>query len=99
MAKPHKTLSKTESAIQLGNILKYGELDRKNRFNRIILHAFTYRWKIRRKWNESDKFIEKTKGQLFKKLYIANFKITKSFEKHVIRHDYNQIYLVYQNRY
>ena len=24
MAKPHKTLSKTESAIQLGNILKYG---------------------------------------------------------------------------
>ena len=41
------------------NILKYGELDHKNRFNRIILHAFTYKWKIRRKWNESDKFIEK----------------------------------------
>ena len=44
------------------NIHKYGELDHKNRFNRIILHAFTYKWKIRRKWNESDKFIEIQKG-------------------------------------
>ena len=62
------------------NILKYGELDHKNRFNRIILHAFTYKWKIRRKWNEGDKFIEKTKVKLSRKLYIANFKSIQSFE-------------------
>ena len=35
MAKPHKTLSKTESAIQLGNVLKYAAGGRGGKLRKI----------------------------------------------------------------